>query len=585
MSATAPTDPGPALPAVLCAVAPVELGGAILKGPPGPVRDTWLDLLRGLLPPDTPWRRVPAHISDDRLLGGLDLAATLSSGRRVAERGVLADADGGLVVLPMAERLPVATVAKLCAVIDDRAVCVERDGLTSRHASRFGVIACDEGIGPDETVDARLQDRLAFHITMDRLGPADVETVFDRNDVSRARRALNGVDVPDDVLQSLCTVALKLNVASLRAVMLALGAARAHAALAGRDTVADSDAGIAARLVLAPRVIVPPDVERDEAEAEPERAPPEDEPPPDDADRADQPSGPLDETVLAAVRAALPPGLLDLLANQSRRRERRRGRSGRSGALQKARRRGRPVGIVAGLPVDGKRLNVLATLKAAAPFQRLRGADRPGSAAGRLDIRRDDLRVTRYKHKAGTTTIFVVDASGSAAMHRLAETKGAVEMLLADCYVRRDEVAMIAFRGKGAETVLPPTRSLVRAKRHLAALPGGGGTPLASGIEAAAALAEAERHKGQTPVVVVMTDGRANIGRAGEQGGDEPARHAGEAARMLRELGIDTLLIDIARRPGERARALAADMGAQYLPLPHADAATVSSAVRAATAS
>ena len=96
------------------------------------------------------------------------------------------------------------------------------------------------------------------------------------------------------------------------------------------------------------------------------------------------------------------------------------------------------------------------------------------------------------------------------------------------------------------------------------------------------ALAELERNKGQTPVIVVMTDGRANVGRAGEQGGDEPALHAAEAARLLRERSLDALLIDIGRRPGERARRLAADMGAQYLPLPHADAATLSTAVRAA---
>jgi magnesium chelatase subunit D len=94
--------------------------------------------------------------------------------------------------------------------------------------------------------------------------------------------------------------------------------------------------------------------------------------------------------------------------------------------------------------------------------------------------------VSRFKQRRETTTIFVVDASGSAALHRLAEAKGAVELLLADCYVRRDRVAMLAFRGKGAELMLPPTRSLVRAKRSLAGLPGGGGTPLAAGMDAAA---------------------------------------------------------------------------------------------------
>ena len=114
-----------------------------------------------------------------------------------------------------------------------------------------------------------------------------------------------------------------------------------------------------------------------------------------------------------------------------------------------------------------------------------------------------------------TTTIFVVDASGSAALHRLAEAKGAVELLLADCYIRRDQVALIAFRGSAAELLLPPTRSLARAKRSLAGLPGGGGTPLAAGLDAAFALSDSIRRKGQTPTVIVLTDGRANIARDG----------------------------------------------------------------------
>ena len=117
---------------------------------------------------------------------------------------------------------------------------------------------------------------------------------------------------------------------------------------------------------------------------------------------------------------------------------------------------------------------------------------------------------------AAARTISSSDASsgslgGSSALHRLAEAKGAVELLLADCYVRRDSVAVLAFRGRSAELLLPPTRSLVRAKRSLAELPGGGGTPLAAGIDAARELAFAVRRRGDTAVVVVLSDGRANL--------------------------------------------------------------------------
>jgi magnesium chelatase subunit D len=200
-----------------------------------------------------------------------------------------------------------------------------------------------------------------------------------------------------------------------------------------------------------------------------------------------------------------------------------------------------------------------------------------------VEVRRDDFRVTRYKERSETTTIFVVDASGSSALHRLAEAKGAVELLLAACYVRRDRVALIAFRGQGAELLLPPTRSLVRAKRSLASLPGGGGTPLAAGLDMALLLADGVQRRGGTPAVVVLTDGRANVARDGRGGRARAAEEALAAARAARVVQVKALLVDTSPHPQPRAKELAEAMGAFYLPLPYADAAALSSAVQAAT--
>jgi magnesium chelatase subunit D len=249
--------------------------------------------------------------------------------------------------------------------------------------------------------------------------------------------------------------------------------------------------------------------------------------------------------------------------------------------MQRSALRGRPAGVRRGEPRGSARLNVVETLRAAAPWQRLRRGGRPAPA--RVEVRRDDFRVSRLKHRAQTTTLFVVDASGSAALHRLAEAKGAVELLLADCYVRRDRVALLAFRGRGAELLLPPTRSLVRAKRSLAGLPGGGGTPLAAGIEAAAALADGVRRRGETPIVIVLTDGRANVARDGTHGRARAEEDAIAAARAVCAAGVTTLLVDTSPQPQPLARRLATEMGASYLPLPHADAAALSRAVRAAS--
>jgi magnesium chelatase subunit D len=192
--------------------------------------------------------------------------------------------------------------------------------------------------------------------------------------------------------------------------------------------------------------------------------------------------------------------------------------------------------------------------------------------------------VVRRRQRRSTTALFVLDASGSAALHRMAEAKGAVELLLADCYARRDRVAVLAFRGREAQVLLPPTRSLVRAKRCLAALPGGGGTPLAAGIDSARGLADVVQRGGGTPLIVLLTDGRANIARDGSAGRTRALDDALAAARALAQLGCATLLIDTAPQPSEPARAVAAAMAGRYVALPHADARAMAGVVSGAMA-
>jgi magnesium chelatase subunit D len=221
------------------------------------------------------------------------------------------------------------------------------------------------------------------------------------------------------------------------------------------------------------------------------------------------------------------------------------------------------------------------TLRAAAPWQKIRKATAKNQQA-KIQVRAEDFHVARIKQKTATTTLFVVDASGSSALNRLAEAKGAVELLLADCYVRRDQVALIAFRGKQAELLLPPTRSLVRAKRSLSGLPGGGGTPLATAIDTAASVAEGLQRRGLTPVIVLLTDGRANVARSGSGGRELAFSEAMEAARQLAVMQMSVLFIDTSPQPQKAAAELAAAMRARYMPLPFAGAASVSQAVRVA---
>ena len=158
-----------------------------------------------------------------------------------------------------------------------------------------------------------------------------------------------------------------------------------------------------------------------------------------------------------------------------------------------------------------------------------------------------------------------------------------MELLLADCYVRRDQVALIAFRGRTAELLLPPTRSLARAKRALSELPGGGATPLATGIDAAIATADGVTRRGSTPIVVLLTDGRANVARDASTDRGRAETDALSAARRVRAAGVTALLVDTAPRAGAFSQRLAKDMAAQYIALPYADARTLSQAVTVAS--
>lgn len=573
--------------ATLLAIDPVGLGGVVLRAPHGADRDAWVTFLGALLPKGTPQRRLPLNAADAALLGGLDFAATLQAGRPVMQQGLLAQADGGVVTLAMAERTTPAVAARLASVLDTGEVRLERDGLGQRLRAQVGLIALDEGLDDDEQLPVALRERLAFRVEADALRGLCALALMPET-VSAARARLPRVTVDEAYVQALCAAALALGVDSMRAPLQALNAARAAAALDGREVVNEEDAALAARLVLAHRATRLPQPETEEpqqtAPAEPPTPPPSDrdaEPPDEQNDAAAAQE--LAERVVDAAQAAIPPGLLALIAMGERARSRTPA-GGRSGALQKGLIRGRPVGARRGEPRGGARLNVLETLRAAAPWQGLRARQATGAAkARRIHVRREDFHVTRFKQNTSTTAIFVVDASGSSALHRLAEAKGAVELLLADCYVRRDRVAVIAFRGPHAELLLPPTRSLARAKRSLAGLPGGGGTPLAAALDAARGLAESVRRAGDTPVVVMLTDGRANIARDGTPGRERATQDALAAAANLRACGASALLLDTSPQPQAGAQALAQCMGATYLPLPHADARAMSHAVRLAT--
>jgi magnesium chelatase subunit D len=549
----------------LLAVDPVGLGGMHLRARPGPVRDAALARL-GSVP--LPLRKLHPATGDEALFGGLDLTATLAAGRMVHRAGLLAEPC--LVVLTMAERCPAGMAARLAA-----------------HADRGGgaLVLLDEGAEAEETAPAALTDRLAFGLSLDGIGrqviasapPADAERL------AAARDRLGQIAVPDGAAGTLVSLAARMGVAGLRAPMLALAAARAHAALAGRDMASDEDIAAAAALVLVPRATQMPEAPEDTRDDTPPPDPDDRiEDSPEDGDDPDQRLEIPEELLVDAIAAMLPPDLLAAMAGRIGRASRVASGSG-AGARRQGNRRGRPLPARPGRPDSAHRVDLVATLRAAAPWQTLRRAERP-QAAGLVQLRPGDIRLKRFEDRSDRLLIFAVDASGSAAIARLAEAKGAVELLLADAYARRDHVSLVAFRGTGAEELLPPTRSLVQTKRRLAGLPGGGGTPLAAGLRAGLEAALAARARGLTPTLALLTDGRGNIALDGRACRTQAGADATAMAQALRARGVPAVVLDTAARPQPALRSLAAAMDAAYMPLPRADAGRLSRALGAAMA-
>ncbi len=521
------------------------LGGLVVRSRAGPARDA----VQAAVPHHT---RLHPTMSAEALDGGIDVSTTLSSGTLTQTRGLLT--NSGTFVLAMAERAEPYIAARLAATLDLQA------GQT--------LVALDEGI-EDEALPPALSDRLAFRVDLEGCGLSDITVTPEWPTPAD----ITQVTTLGETIEALVTLAVRLGIISLRAVGFALRAAKAHAALNGRLETVDEDITAAVALVFAHRATQLP------AEEEPGDAPDDtakdDTPPPEDAEGPEeqQPDTVPQDMLLDAVLAALPP---DLLANLKTGGTDRSASGSGAGQKKLGNRRGRPLPAREGGSAQG-RVDLIATLRAAIPWQTLRKRDAP-HRTGPI-IRHTDLRRKRYVDMSDRVLIFTVDASGSAAMARLGEAKGAIELLLAEAYARRDHVALISFRGAEAAVLLEPTRSLVQTKRRLADLPGGGATPLAAGIMMAQNMALQARRKGLTPSIIILTDGRANMALDGTANRQQAGADAQTAARELRVAGVEAIVIDTGRRPERALAEISNILGGTYIALPRADARSLSDAV------
>ena len=613
----------------LLQIDPHGFGGVWLRAPFGPVREHWL---QHLLQAGLNTVKLPGNIDIERLLGGIDLSLTLQSGRLHMQPGLLQQADQGLVLISMAERFATALVAPMTQAMDTQSLPPLKFTPHEEYPIRtqFGVVALDESMKDDPPVSPALQERLGLWFDLEDLVPSDItgvsldtlkphnaqETVSIRiaaDALAGMQQARSQVEWTDDQALAVCITAQGLGIESLRIPTLALRVASCHAALHLRKQVNDEDLAFAARRVLAPRATQLPapaenasdteaensansDSEPDQAPDDPHAATPPEPPSPQepsrDAEEAsstdeseedpgtaeeDSPKTPLPENLqemmIAAALASLPP---DVLAGLLMKPGRSQGNTaGRSGQFRTGTQRGRPLPPRPGRPGGHARLHILATLRAAAPKQRLRS----GAQQGRVAIRAEDFHVHRYQQHSSSCLILALDASGSAALQRLAEAKGAVELLLQQSYARRDSVCIVAFKGAQAQLLLPATRSLVRAKRAMTGLPGGGGTPLALALKMACEQATQLQRQGVTPILVVLSDGRANVNLQGLGGRPQAQADAQLWAAQWRQTGHRALWIDTSLQPDAQVQNLAHIMGGSYMPMPQVQAQRMAAAM------
>ena len=531
----------------LCSMAPHTFGGIVFKN----ASEAHISHLRGLFRSEAipPTILQPFYTLTD-LVGGVDAVSSMSSGKLVKQPGLLE--KPGWFIQVMGEKLPLENQAVISKQIDEKKI--------------GPIIIFDESRQDDPNVLQKISDRLAFEIDLINVRHCDFKPAkpspFDNKN--------HQSHITSNQQEALTIAAVKLGVYSIRPVIMAQNAAKSLASLSGRDLVSSSDLELASTLVLSHRAIVIQSDEPDQTDNS------FDENKATEKDEGDELNSEqtqlLKDMIIEAVKANLPNDLI----NQMRISKKELVKTSKTGFGTKIRAkvRGRPKPAINGRPNGQDRIEILATLRQAAPWQKMRRGQQPDRKG--LIILPGDLQIQQFENRSERVIVFVVDASGSAAVARLAEAKGAVELMLANAYSKRDFVALIGFRDQFAQVLLEPTRSLVQAKKNLSSFAAGGGTPLASGLEKALKLSERSRQSSKTPIIALLTDGKANIDLNGKPGRDAAMDDAQKIAKIAREAKISSIFIDVGRKSNPKLFDLAQIMDAQYVNLPRANAKDLS---------
>ena len=442
------------------------------------------------------------------------------------------------------------------------------------NANKF-FIALDESES-NEIPNANLSEYLNFSINLDGIRYRDLKKVsINRKKIAEARENLVTVEVNKKILDYLVASAEMFSVSNMHTIFSTLKVAKSLCAYKGNKSVSREDINLAISLSMIHKAKQIPEFQQEEKEAATEQEQSRD----DNESKANNSelNNKDKKMLIDALKISLPSNLIESLLSKNFQNIN-LGESAGSGEKNNNFSAGRPIPSINRKYSSDKRIDLIATLTKAIPWQKLRSSS--GTKNRKIIIYPQDIMIKRFEKQSERLLIFLVDASGSNAIGRLAEAKGAIEILLSDAYAKRDNVALISFSGLKADPLLLPTKSLVTAKKKLSSLPGGGATPLANGLLEAFNMAEAARPRNITPIIILLSDGRGNMSLDGVGDRVKSIKDTKYVASLIKRNAINNIFIDTSRRKTQMADELARELNGHYFQLPMANSGTISKAVQ-----